>query len=111
MKARARARALELLGQVPLLEDDAANFFGRTSKGKFQIRGNGFLALGEDRLVFVMWWPRRELIVERATITTVATTRSHLGKAVGRSLLHVTFGGESAAWLVRRLDHWLAALT
>ena len=111
MRRRAGARTRDLLGQEPLLEDDSANYFGRTSKSAFQIRGNGCLALGPDRLVFVMWFPRRELVIERSSITGVDTTRWHLGKTVGRPLLRVTFGGESAAWLVRDLSHWEAALT
>jgi hypothetical protein len=103
-------RARELLGREPLLEDDSANFLGRTSKSAFQLRGNGCLALGDEQLVFVMWWPRRELVIDRAAITAVATVKGHLGKTIGRPLLRVTFEGESAAWYVRQLDQWLAAL-
>jgi hypothetical protein len=111
MRKRARARAMELLGEEALLEDDGANYFGRTSKSRFQMRGNGCLVLGPDRLVFVMWWPRRELVVDRSTITAVDTTKWHLGKTIGQPLLRITFGDESAAWLVRGLNRWLAALS
>ncbi len=110
MREGAHARATELLGEEPSLLDDSANYFGRTSKGPFQIRGNGCLALGDHALVFVMWWPRRELVIERGTITAVEVVSSHLGKMVGRRLLRVAFRGESAAWLVRDLDSWVAAL-
>jgi hypothetical protein len=110
VRKRARGRAVELLGQEPVLEDASANYFGRTSKSRFQLRGNGCLALGPERLVFVMWWPRRELVIERDSITGVDTTKVHLGKTVGRPLLRVTFGDESAAWLVRELNQWPAAL-
>ena len=110
MKERAQARARELLGSEPQLEDDGANFLGRTSKSVFQLRGNGCLALGDEQLVFVMWWPRRELVIDRSAITAVDTVKSHLGKSIGRPLLRVAFEGESAAWFVRSLDHWRAAL-
>ena len=108
MRARARRRAVELLGEEPALVEDGAAFFGQASRGKLQIRGIGCLALGGQRLVFVMWLPRRELVVERSEITAVDAVRSRLGKTVGRRLLRVTFG-DDAAWSVGDLDRWLAA--
>jgi hypothetical protein len=110
MKAGARKRALDLLGEEPMLSDDSANYFGRDSRGWRQIRGNGCLALGVDKLVFAMWFPRRDLVIERSEITSVTTVDSHLGKRVGRPLLHVSFGKDAAAWWVHDLDRWLASL-
>jgi hypothetical protein len=80
------------------------------SAGRLQIRGNGCLALGDDLFVFVMWFPRRELLVSRTSITSVDTVDSHLGKRVGRPLLRIGFDDDVAAWWVRDLDRWLATL-
>ena len=110
MKARALRAARGLLGEEPLLVDESANYFGRSSAGRFQIRGNGCLALGDEQLVFVMWLPRRELAIRRSAITAVDTADSHLGKRIGRPLLRVAFDGDVAAWWVRDLDRWLATL-
>jgi hypothetical protein len=110
MKAASLRAARELLGEEPVLVDESANFFGRRSAGRFQIRGNGCLALGDEQLVFVMWLPRRELAIRRSSITAVDTADSHLGKRIGRPLLRVAFDDDVAAWWVRELDRWLATL-
>ncbi len=110
MKRRAARRAVELLGQEPLLDDQAANFFGLRSRGRLQIRGNGCLALGDEALVFVMWLPRKEVVIRRGAITAIDSADGHLGKRVGRPLLRVAFDGDLAAWWVRDLDRWLATL-
>lgn len=110
MKARALRSARELLGDEPILVAENANYFGRRSAGRFQIRGNGCLALGEDQLVFVQWLPRRDLVIRRSAITAVDSVDSHLGKRVGRPLLRVAFEGDVAAWWVHDLDRWLATL-
>ncbi|HYH27368.1 MAG TPA: hypothetical protein VEA19_01170 [Actinomycetota bacterium] len=105
------------LGVASILAiDERANGFGVESRGAFQIRGNGCLALTADELVFVLWLPRRELRIPRARITAVERTRWHLGKTVGRELLKVRFESEggapdSAAWLVRDLSLWEALLS
>jgi hypothetical protein len=103
------------LGGGDVIADEFANFFGVESRGKGQVRGNGHLAASSDEIVFVMWVPRRELAIPRDRVTAVERTRSHLGKSVGRELLCVRFtndAGEpdSAAWLVRDLAAWEAAL-
>lgn len=110
----ARARAL-LGGREPVLADDLANCFGVESAGAAQLRGNGCLALGPDLLVFAMWLPKRDIVVPRTRILEVDTPRSHLRKSVGRPLLRVAWAREDgvqdrAAWFVRDLDAWLAAL-
>jgi hypothetical protein len=111
VKKRARRRAIELLGAEPVLSDDGANFFGHASRKGFEIRGNGCLALGDSALVFVMWWPRREHVIELAKVTAVESVSSHAGKWIGSPLLRVSFEGDSMAWWVRDLDSWLASLT
>lgn len=98
-----------------LVADESANFFGVESRGKGQVRGNGYLAASPGQILFVMWMPRRELAIPRHRVTAVERTRSHLGKSVGRELLRVRFtndAGEpdSAAWLVRDLGAWESAL-
>jgi hypothetical protein len=95
--------------------DDSANFFGVESKGKWQMRGNGVLAAADAEIVFVMWFPRREVRVPRDRVTGIERVKWHLGKSVGRTLLLVRFTNEqgrpdSVAWLVRDLDAWETAL-
>jgi hypothetical protein len=98
-----------------VISDESANFFGVESRGKAQVRGNGYLAASADEIVFVMWLPRRELTISRDRVTGVERTRSHLGKSVGRELLRVSFtndagDADSVAWLVRDVAAWEAAL-
>ena len=88
---------------------------GLESRGKGQVRGNGWLVLTADELRFRQWVPDRETRIPRSAITAVETDRWWLGKSVGRKLLVVRWrtpeGGEDAmAWNVRDLDDWLAAL-
>lgn len=94
-----------------LLLEDGPNSFGVESRGRGQLRGNGCLAASQDEILFIMWWPRREIHIPRARITAVERTRSHLGKRIGRDLLRVRFTNEegspdSAAWWVRDLPAW-----
>lgn len=103
------------LGNVVAI-DDIANCFGLESKGAFQVRGNGCLAASQDELLFVMWYPRREILIDRELITSVERTKWHLGKSVFRPLLLVRFADEmgqpdSVAWYVRDLPMWEAALS
>jgi hypothetical protein len=96
--------------------DDVVRFFGLSSAGMFQIRGNGCLAATDDQLLFRLWIPRREVLIERASVTAIDTPRSHRGKATLRRLLRVTYTNlkgerDAAAWEVRDLDAWLRALS
>ncbi|MEX2619395.1 MAG: hypothetical protein WD250_04170 [Egibacteraceae bacterium] len=106
-------RAADAIPGVRRREDVLS--FGQTSKGVTQVRGNGTLVLTDDRLVFLMWMPRRELVIPLAAVEAVDTTRSHLGKTMGRDLLRVCWrdprGGEDAiAWLLDDLGGWHTAL-
>lgn len=105
-----------LAGRPVLLRDSMANFFGLASLGPVQLRGNGSLALTSDTLGFMRALSKKPpLLIPRSAIQKVESTRSHLGKAVGRPLLTVHFvnaAGEVdvVAWFVRDLDRWLAQL-
>ena len=95
--------------------DSGANFFGLKSSGAGQIRGNGCLAATDDEILFRMWWPKKEIRIQRDRIASVASTKTHIGKSVGRPLLLVSFADEvgqedSAAWLVADLESWLTIL-
>jgi hypothetical protein len=110
---RSGLRRLDASG-FPALRRSDARSLGITSLGAGQIRGNGVLALGPSELLFLQAIPRRELRVRLEDVRAVETTRRHLGKSVGSELLRVTWisaGAEdSAAWEVRDLAGWLAAL-
>jgi hypothetical protein len=105
-----------LAGQPIVLRDDMANFFGLASLGPVQLRGNGSLALTRDTLAFQRALSKQPpLSIPRSAIQKVESTRSHLGKTVGRPLLTVHFitsTGETdvVAWLVRDLERWLGQL-
>ena len=113
---RARRLRAEMDAEVGDAErKENAQGLGLESRGKGQVRGNGWLVLTADELRFRQWVPDRETRIPRAAITAVETPRSWLGKSVGRKLLVVRWqtseGGEDAmAWNVRDLDGWLAAL-
>lgn len=98
-----------------LLMEDGANSFGVESRGRAQIRGNGCLAATADEILFLMWWPRREVRIPRRAVTGVERARSHLGKTVGHELLRVRFTNDegrpdSIAWWVRDVSRWEALL-
>lgn len=98
-----------------LLLEDGANSFGVESQGRWQIRGNGCLAATANEILFIMWWPRREVRIARDSVTAVERARSHLGKYVGHQLLRVRFTNpdgnpDSIAWWVADLERWEALL-
>ena len=105
-------RARRLQGELPADAIRTANAqgLGLESRGKGQVRGNGWLVLTEDELRFRQWVPNRETRIPLAAVTEVTTTRSWLGKSVGRKLLLVRWSEDAMAWNVRDLDGWLAAL-
>lgn len=92
-----------------------ANGLGLESRGRGQVRGNGWLILTREELRFRQWVPQRETTIPLGAVTAVGTERTWLGKWVGAKLLRVRWrtpeGGEDAmAWQVPELEEWLAAL-
>ena len=114
---RARRQKAEMeaeLGDTAERTENAQGL-GLESRGKGQVRGNGWLILTADELRFRQWVPSRETRIPRSAITSVDSDRWWLGKSVGRKLLVVRWrtpeGGDDAmAWNVRDLDGWLTAL-
>lgn len=111
-RAKKAAAALDdAIADRPLEIRAPANFFGIKSRGATQVRGNGHLALTEDELVFAKMLPLEIIRIPRAQISGTETTRSFLGKTVGRELLVVRYADdEEIAFLVRDLPRWRAAL-
>lgn len=94
-----------------ILLSPSANFFGQQSQGHKQIRGNGVLALTNDKLYFEMWKPKKKLQISLSSIGGIETPKSHLGKSKFKPLLKIIFKNEkndpdSAAWLVGDLPKW-----
>ncbi len=92
-----------------------ANMFGLKPPGVKQIRGNGVLVLTSSLLYFRMLIPAKKLLIPVSSITGVETPKSFAGKTKGVKLLKVDFRKadgktESAAWLVDRLEEWVAEL-
>lgn len=93
-----------------LLHETMANFFGEESRGPAQMRGNGGLVLTRHALVFHMLVPDRTITIPLQDIREVSLVRSHLGKRVGRDLVHVRYavpdGTDAIAWFVRDPATW-----
>lgn len=89
-----------------------ANFFGITSLGTAQIRGNGRLILTQSELYFTQALTKKIVRIPVKNITSIDTTQtSHLGKTKMQPLLTVHFrrkdGSEdSVAWLVANPTEW-----
>ncbi len=101
---------------VRVMTAPMANFFGISSRGMRQARGNGVLILTESELYFRMLAPSREVRVPLRWVSRVSTPKSFLGKSRGVRLLEVGFrkeeGGEdAAAWQVPDVDRWVSELT
>ncbi|MFH5207983.1 hypothetical protein [Antrihabitans spumae] len=94
--------------------DPLANFFGLESKGGAQVRGNGALVLTRTMVWFSRAGGSVPLELPITAIRGADSVKSHAGKSVGRSLLRVSFetdrGFDSAAWFVRDIDGWIAAI-
>lgn len=104
----------KLAGKQVVRSAFGANFFGRSSRGMGQWRGNGALVLTTSELQFVMFAPRIELVIPLETVTSVSTPRSHLGKTVVVRLLRVGFRSpereDAAAWAVKDVDEWVSSI-
>jgi hypothetical protein len=111
----AREGLEEELGDTATRKANARGL-GLESRGKGQMRGNGWLVLSPGELRFSQWVPRRETRIPLDAVTAVDTPRAWLGKTAGSKLVCVRWrtpeGGEDAmAWEVRDRDGWLAAIT
>lgn len=100
-------------GEVPV-RVGPANFFGQSSHGMSQIRGNGSLFLTERTLVFKLLIPSRWIEIPLEKIVRIENPRSFLGKTKGRKLLAIYFRSkghdDSAAWLVADHEGWTREL-
>lgn len=92
----------------------AASALGRTGEPAEPLTGTGTLVLTATEVGFAQWRPARLLRIGRADITTVDTTREHLGKTMKDDVLRITWRDhgveESVAFFVRDLDPWLQDL-
>ncbi len=109
-----REMAVELGDDGPRSEN--VRGMGLLSRGKGQVRGNGRLVLTADELHFRQLIPDRTTVISLASVTSVGSEKTWLGKWVGRRLLCVRWqtpdGGEDAmAWEVRDLDAWIGAIS
>ena len=106
LHGRLRSESTELEGTARLV--------GVQSRGLGQMRGTGTMALTAQELVFLMGVPRRELRIPREAIESVQTGHGLAGKWTSGELLHVRWRSadalDEAAWGVKDLGAWLAAL-
>lgn len=113
--AAARMRLGAMLHGKPTLRiDERAQFLGLASIGPMQLRGLAVLALAEGELVSLQILVDRTVQIPTADIVSVGDVKSWLGKWIAQRLLHVVWrtpsGEESAAWRVRDLEGWKAAI-
>lgn len=106
-----------LKSQTIVLSDRFANFYGLFTHGPGQIRGNGWLLLTKDDLIFEMYLPARSLVIPLKSVIHVDTVPAHLGKTgkAGQPLLRITYASEaqkeSAAWRVDQVQQWVSSIT
>ncbi|ADO77458.1 hypothetical protein [Halanaerobium praevalens] len=87
------------------------NFFGQKSATKSQIRGNGSLLLTPDKIHFLKWLPKQNLIIPLKDIENIEIVNSFLGKTKKQNLLKIDFKNkeqeiDSAAWLLDNMKIW-----
>jgi hypothetical protein len=102
---------MEKYSKGGVLMKGGANFFGITSNGLMQVRGNGILLLTETDLIFGMFQPTRDFLIPLAQIVMIELAESHLTKTVFQPLLKVNFTNEegdadSVAWWVSNPIEW-----
>ena len=104
----------KLMGRTPLRQTLGANFFGESSRGGVQIRGNGALVLTDSELFFIMLAPRKQYTIPLDQITEITLPRSHLGKSVIKRPLKVEYrtpkGTDSIAWALPDSEDWKDAI-
>jgi hypothetical protein len=104
-----------LEGEDVLMKSMQASCFGVTSEGKNQVRGDGILALTDERLAFFMFSPKKTISIPREKITGVGTPASFLGKTLISPLLEVRFKNEadeddSTGFWMRDVLDWKSVL-
>lgn len=87
------------------------DFFGQKSAGRAQIRGNGSLLLTPDKLHFIRWVPKKNIIIPLDNIENIERVNSFLGKNEKVDLLKIEFSNnqgvkDSAAWFLDNMHVW-----
>jgi len=114
-KRQAAAILKRFEGQTLHIVSSKANFFGLSSRGMRQLRGNGVLALSENVLFFQLWLSRNYIEIPLKNITGIETPRVFQRRSILRRLLRVNFTSDrgrpdAAAWYVNNLPEWKEAL-
>lgn len=111
MRSTHRAR----LASLDPIHSSAAALFGLASDGARQARGVGTLAASDRELVFVQLVPDREVVVERADLTSVQRSRQFMGSRASRDLVVITWEtdgvGDAVALTTDDLEVWLDLLS
>jgi len=98
-----------------VFQDRKASSFGLESRGVTQARGNGALVLTATSLHWFQLVPEWDLGIPLANVAKAGKTKWHLGKSIGRDVLHVAFTldgrADSMAWYVTDLEAWLSKLS
>jgi hypothetical protein len=115
LRKEAIANLRQDVGEEKVYQVNDCNFFGVSSSGYAQVRGNGVLALTEKGLHFRMLAPSKSLFISIDSIRDVSHPRWFLGKSKARKLLQVDFFNQkgekdAAAWLVPHYEWWGKAI-
>lgn len=87
------------------------NFFGQKSAGRTQLRSNGSLLLTLDKLHFLRWVPKKDIVIPLNDIKNIERVNSYLGRSKNKELLKVEFDNhngeiDSAAWILDNMQAW-----
>ncbi|MBN1999647.1 hypothetical protein JW935_18985 [candidate division KSB1 bacterium] len=100
----------KLRGKTIIKEAPFARMIGQKSKGMWQVRGNGYLALATDTVYFFLAAPRREINIPLRNISQITFPTAFMGKTVFKKLLCISFstpqGEDAVAWQVADPDIW-----
>ncbi|WP_019638733.1 hypothetical protein [Paenibacillus fonticola] len=92
-----------------VLAEKFSNFFGYSSKGMKQVRGNGYLTLTKDALNFKMYFPLKIVEIPISQIIETEIGYEHLGK-INFYLLRIRYNAddcvETVAWRVADAETW-----
>ena len=85
----------QAIGRENIIEaTQKCNFFGQKSRGKSQIRGNGFFALTDEEIFFELFVAKRVFRIYYSNILEMKIQRWFLGKSMERDLLVIRYLNE-----------------
>lgn len=119
LRKRANAQLEEIKQRYPAHElrmiAPAAALIGRKGPDGAKLGGNGSLVLTRTELAFMLWLPKREIVIPLHRIRRAEAADSFAGKPSFRPLLKVVYRGEAdaeeeLAFYAPEIESWVKAL-